>query len=306
MVYHTIDACYRAVYPPEAVEYFKQYHSEAHVLEDAAAGYAVVLEVDGEIAGTGTLVGTNVRRVFIHPAYQHQRFGKLVMRALEERAVTQGIRTVDLSSSIVSKRLYDRLGYVTEKEGSFPVGNQGRLVYYAMSKKLDDAVLITRADTEDRLAQFRALCEQYAASLDFDLCFQDFEEEMRTLPGDYAPPPGCVFLALRRGQAVGCVALRRLEDRIGEMKRLYVAPDHRGQGIGRTLAEEAIDEARRIGYERVRLDTAPGMEGAAALYGSLGFRPIAPYYPNPIPGATYLEMKLDRVRENGPTWEGPG
>lgn len=186
------------------------------------------------------------------------------------------------------------------------VGEVRRVVYYAMFKRLDDAVLITRANTGDRLAQFRALCEQYAASLDFDLRFQDFEEEMRTLPGDYAPPQGGIFLALRRSQAVGCVALRRLEDRVCEMKRLYVAPDHRGQGIGRALAEEAVDEARRIGYERVRLDTAPGMKEAAALYGSLGFRPIAPYYPNPIPGATYLEMKLDRVRENGPTWEGSG
>jgi putative acetyltransferase len=292
LVYHTIDACYRAVYPLEAIEYFREYHSEAHILEDARNGYTLVLEIQGQIVGTGTLLGTNVRRVFIHPSCQHLGFGKLVMRMLQQRAVEEGVGALDLSSSIISKRFYDRLGYVAEEEDHVPLQNGGKLTFYVMAKRLDDAVLIIRAESGNRLAEVRALCEQYAASLDFDLHFQGFEQEMASLPGDYAPPCGCLLLARRRGEPVGCVAVRCLENRICEMKRLYVRPECRGQGIGRMLAREAVDEARRIGYERIRLDTAPRMKEARALYRSLGFRPIPPYCHNPLPGALYLELKI--------------
>ena len=292
LVCATIDACYPDAYPAEAIEYFKQYHSQAHVVDDAGEGYALVVEVDQRIIGTGTLLGANVRRVFVHPAYQHQGFGKLIMRVLEERAWAEGVQAVDLSSSLVSKRFYDRFGYATEKKGSFPVRNGQELVYYAMVKDLARTALIVRGEGERRLAEFRALCEEYAASLDFDLDFQGFEAEMRGLPGDYARPYGNVLLALRQGEPVGCVALRRLDDRACEMKRLFVRPARRRQGIGRELAREAIDEARRIGYQWMRLDTAPGMNEAQALYRSLGFSAAAPYYHNPIPGARYLEREI--------------
>lgn len=294
LVCDTVDACYRGVYPQEAIEHFKEYHSEAHVLEDAASGCTLVLEADQHLVATGTLLGDNVRRVFVHPSYQHQGFGRLVMRTLEQRARAQDVAAVDLASSLVSKPFYDRLGYTTEREDYVPVRNGKRLVYYAMVKTLDGLLQIVRADSQDRLAELRALCEQYAASLDFKLDFQDFEDEMGTLPGDYRPPWGRLLLAIRQGEAAGCVALRPLEDRICEMKRLFVRPACRRSGIGRELAQEAVDEARRIGYQRVRLDTAPHMKEAQALYRSLGFRSIAPYYHNPIPGAVYLELSLDR------------
>jgi ribosomal protein S18 acetylase RimI-like enzyme len=138
----------------------------------------------------------------------------------------------------------------------------------------------------------RALFSEYATSLGVDLCFQDFDRELAGLPGDYAPPNGRLLVVRVAGNAVACVALRRLEDDLCEMKRLYVQPSQRGLGLGRKLAEAVIGEARQIGYARMRLDTLPSMAEAAALYERLGFREIEPYYANPVPGVRYLELAL--------------
>ncbi len=138
----------------------------------------------------------------------------------------------------------------------------------------------------------RALFEEYAASLPFDLGFQEFERELAGLPGAYAPPRGALLIAREQGAAVGCVALRPLGHDTCELKRLYVRPETRGSGAGRALTERALDEARRIGYRRIRLDTVPGMERAQALYLKLGFRDVPPYAPNPISGARFLELAL--------------
>ncbi len=142
------------------------------------------------------------------------------------------------------------------------------------------------------LAEVRALMLEYATGLGFDLCFQGFDQELAALPGAYAPPRGALFLAWTCGRPAGCVALRPLEGDTCEMKRLYVRPDCRGGGLGRALVERVMAEARRLGYARMRLDTVPGMEAAIALYRALGFVDIAPYRPNPIPGALYLECVL--------------
>jgi len=141
----------------------------------------------------------------------------------------------------------------------------------------------------DDVAVVRALFEEYAASLGFSLCFQDFERELAALPGDYAPPRGCLLLAWVDGEAAGCVALRDLGSGVCEMKRLYVRPSRRG----RRLVEELLARARALGYTRMRLDTVPAMAAAQALYRSLGFREIPPYRDNPVPGATYMERRLD-------------
>jgi ribosomal protein S18 acetylase RimI-like enzyme len=139
----------------------------------------------------------------------------------------------------------------------------------------------------------RRLFEEYAASLSFDLCFQNFQQELDGLPGDYTPPDGGLWLATtEHGKAAGCVALRRLEPGVGEMKRLYVRPEHRGAGLGKRLALKVLREAAGIGYERIRLDTTPEMAGARRLYESLGFIRIAPYRANPIEGALYMEMEV--------------
>ncbi len=147
-------------------------------------------------------------------------------------------------------------------------------------------------DSGELVAHARALFREYQAEIGVDLCFQGFEEELARLPGDYAPPGGRLIVALHGAELAGCVALRRLDERVGEMKRLYVRPPFRGKGIGRELARTILDDARLIGYRAVRLDTLPSMQQAIALYRALGFRDVAPYYPNPIAGAVYLERTL--------------
>ena len=143
------------------------------------------------------------------------------------------------------------------------------------------------------LDQIRALFLEYAKSLDFNLCFQNFDKELRELPGEYVLPHGRLILCEFNGKPAGCIALKPLEPGICEMKRLYVRPESRGNQLGFKLATHLIDEARRAGYTSMRLDTIRGsMDKAIALYRSFGFKEIPPYYPNPIPNALYLELSL--------------
>ena len=150
-----------------------------------------------------------------------------------------------------------------------------------------------QAESPSRIAQARELFLEYAQSLGFSLCFQGFDKELAELPGDYAAPEGRLLLAEYDGQLAGCVALHKLEPGICEMKRLYLRPQFRGKGLGRALAERIIAEARQIGYQHMRLDTVePVMKDAVAMYRQFGFEEIAPYRPNPIAGAMYMELEL--------------
>lgn len=152
---------------------------------------------------------------------------------------------------------------------------------------------IIQAATAEQVGEVRKLFVEYGESLGFSLCFQSFDQELAGLPGDYAPPAGRLLLAEEAGKAAGCVALHRLANDICEMKRLYVRPSFRGRKLGRMLTERVIEEARGIGYKRMRLDTiADSMREAVALYRALGFREIPPYRPNPIASATYMELDL--------------
>jgi ribosomal protein S18 acetylase RimI-like enzyme len=162
-----------------------------------------------------------------------------------------------------------------------------------VATSLDSGVELVQAASPEQIEQARALFLEYAESLSFSLCFQSFDEELKNLPGAYAPPSGRLLLANCEGQLAGCIALRLLEPKICEMKRLYVGPAYRGKGVGRMLVDGIIAQARCIGYERMRLDSvAAEMQDAIALYRRRGFREIAPYRTNPMAGVIYLELAL--------------
>jgi epoxyqueuosine reductase QueG/predicted N-acetyltransferase YhbS len=160
--------------------------------------------------------------------------------------------------------------------------------YLAREPRQSESCIVW-AGIED-LATVRELFQEYQASLPFDLCFQNFEEELQRLPGRYSPPSGRLLLARCGGAIVGCVALRQIGDGLCEMKRLFVRPAFQGQGIGKTLAQAIIEEARRIGYKRMRLDTV--LEPAKSLYRSLGFQEIPPYQHVPVTGVVFMELEL--------------
>ncbi|PZQ65506.1 MAG: GNAT family N-acetyltransferase [Variovorax paradoxus] len=177
------------------------------------------------------------------------------------------------------------------------------------------AIVLAVPDEAHELAEARAIFREYAASLKVDLCFQNFDAELASLPGDYAEPRGTLLLALveapataapsapalvrpdgRTLQVAGCCALRPLDTvdyaNAAEMKRLYVRPGFRGLGLGRQLVEAVLDAARGAGYACVLLDTLDDMESARALYEDLGFVEVPPYYHNPIAGSHYLKVEL--------------
>jgi putative acetyltransferase len=158
------------------------------------------------------------------------------------------------------------------------------------------AIRLVGLDATLALEPVREILREYAASLAIDLCFQNFDAELATLPGDYAPPAGQLLLAFVDGALAGCGGLRALPEadhaNACEMKRLYVRPAFRRFGLGRALAEALLDEARRAGYSVMLLDTLDEMESARELYATLGFVEVPPYYFNPIPGAHYLKAEL--------------
>jgi len=173
-----------------------------------------------------------------------------------------------------------------------PIAPNGK--YFRPMTTAPNSLQIREAGSPADLALIRELFLEYARSIEVDLCFQNFNQELATLPGRYAPPAGCLLLAFRENEAAGCVAVRGLEGGICEMKRLYMRPGFRRHGGGRLLAEAVIAAARRAGYRAMRLDTLSSMEAAIALYRSLGFRPIAPYYDNPSGLAVFMELDLRR------------
>ena len=151
---------------------------------------------------------------------------------------------------------------------------------------------LVQPDSPELWLAARTLVQEYAASLDFDLCFQDFAHELDTLSSEYGPPGGRFVLASWSGAFVGCGGLRRFTDSACEMKRVYVVPVHRDKGIGQAVARALIAQARQAGYKEMLLDTLPSMTAAQHVYFALGFTPTVSYRHNPVPGATFLRMEL--------------
>ena len=154
---------------------------------------------------------------------------------------------------------------------------------------MNDLVL---AESPSEIEEIRKLFLEYEKSLDIDLCFQDFDEELENLPGEYAAPSGRMILAFEGNAIAGCVALRKLSGDACEMKRLYVKPEYRGAGIGRRLAEAVMREARTIGYTKMYLDTLASMKEAVGLYRSVGFEETEPYRYNPCADCRFMALKL--------------
>jgi putative acetyltransferase len=156
---------------------------------------------------------------------------------------------------------------------------------------------LIQATTTEEMELIRTLFEEYAAGLGFSLCFQTFDQELAELPGRYEPPSGRLLLAYQDDAPAGCVGLRKLDDETCEMKRLFIRPEFRQHGLGRVLVQRLIDEAKRIGYKRMRLDTVPGkMDPAIRLYEQLGFHEIPAYYDNPVDDVKYMELMLRERR----------
>jgi len=151
---------------------------------------------------------------------------------------------------------------------------------------------ILPATAAQDFADVRGLFGEYAGLVAEALCFQNFGEELETLPGAYAPPGGILLIARDGIAAAGCVGLRRIDLATGEMKRMYVREAYRGGGLGRRLAREVIEAARRLDYARVVLDTLPKLAPAIALYRDLGFQETRPYLASPTPGALCFELRL--------------
>ncbi|MFX0188517.1 MAG: GNAT family N-acetyltransferase [Candidatus Hodarchaeota archaeon] len=157
---------------------------------------------------------------------------------------------------------------------------------------------IIEASSSKLIEQVRDLFTEYERDLGIDLEFQNFQEELESLPGGYAPPEGALLLAYFNGKLAGCVALRKLEEKICEMKRLYVRETYRARGIGKALSKRIIEEAKKAGYTHMRLDTLSHMKEAMSLYIELGFREIAPYRYNPFENAKFFELDLRKESEN--------
>jgi len=170
-----------------------------------------------------------------------------------------------------------------------------KLIKFACNLKETILYEIIPASSPQQISEVKSLFLEYADWLGFSFCFQGFEEELATLPGKYAPPQGRLYLVVIDHKSAGCIGIRKIAERICEMKRLYVKPEARGLGIGKKLVELVINDAKNIGYKKMRLDTiAEKMKEAQKLYKSSGFYEIQPYYYNPIEGVVYMELDLTK------------
>ena len=187
-----------------------------------------------------------------------------------------------------------RAGYSLEEHQDFaPQRTQDLRQLKAVGWK---KMIIKQAQTKTEIEEVRKLFREYETFLDVDLCFQSFKEEIACLPGKYSRPSGDLLVGLDGKRTVGCVAVRKLDDGVCEMKRLFVRPEARGKGLGRRLAQEIIVVARELGYSLMRLDTLDRLTEAMHLYETLGFRRTEPYYENPLSGVVYWELELNEER----------
>ncbi|HJT33647.1 MAG TPA: GNAT family N-acetyltransferase [Pirellulales bacterium] len=284
---------------------------EAQVTEHlfGARPFAEVLlaEENGQVAGFAlffhnfsTFVGRPgiyLEDLFVLSEHRGRGYGKALFQTVARVAVERGCGRMEwtaLNWNEPAIEFYRSFGAVPMSEWTTYRLTGEKLAAAAAAPTQFDEIQIRPAAFPDDRATVQDLFREYAASLGIDLAFQQFNEELASLPGKYAPPGGRLLLAYVGAKAAGCAALRPLNDGGCEMKRLYVRPEFRGEGIGRRLVDELIADARDAGHSRIYLDTLPSMGQAIALYESLGFRDTGAYCHNPVAGARFLVLDLQR------------
>lgn len=301
----------RPITIPERVEWFRKFNRAKRPIW--------VAEVDGKIVATTSLTSfyggrpaydaTAEISTYVATACHRQGLGRRLKEFVIEQCPRLGVTTLlsmhfdhNHATPRINESLgFERAGHLTEI--AVVQGQKRGLVIWSLRIEPTRpeltirpaerrGVRIREALFPGEVAAVRELFEEYATGLGIDLCFQGFAEELATLPGRYAQPSGGVWLAEVAGTIAGCIALRSLAGDRSEVKRLYVRPTFRGLGIGRALTQHVMAAAAALGYRWVYLDTLPSMAGAVALYRSLGFTEIKPYYQNPVPGTLFLGREL--------------
>jgi len=259
LVDRTIDGCYTGIYCAEAVQFFKDWHHDQKILEHAQNGCTLVVEQNGRIIGTGTIIGDEIVRVFVDPTYQKHGFGKLIMWKLEEKALSNGMDVVRLDASIPSKKFYDLLDYVTLEETFLEVENDKRLDYCKMQKLLRESAMNIRQAAEKDMdvlvdlirGSFREVAEKYELTVEncpknpafytMDRIKSDFENGLQ------------YFILEVDGRPCGCVALEKAKPDVCYLMRLGVLPAYRNNGYGRALVDCIFEQAKQIGAGRVEI-----------------------------------------------------
>lgn len=280
LVDHTIDVCYTHTYPQEAVRFFKDWHSNEKILGDSRDGYTIVLEQNGRVIGAGTLVGDEIKRVFVEPILQKQGFGKIIMCKLEEKAGSLGVAAVKLDASLPSKTFYDLLGYTTLEKAFREVENNQRLHYYKMEKRLISKdttntmdIIIEKMKRED----WPDVRNIYQEGIDtgnatFQAKAPEWEEWNKNHLHD------CRLVARVQGQVVGWVALSPVSGRCcysgAAEVSLYVKASARGKGIGKALLQELIEQSEAAGIWTLQGCSFRENAASLALQKACGFREV--------------------------------
>jgi GNAT superfamily N-acetyltransferase len=270
LIYNTIDICYSAAYPKEAIKLFKEYHCGENILKGAADGWTIVLEKNNRVIGTGTIIDDHIMRVFMNPKFQKHGLGKLIMRKLEEKAISTGVRAVKLDASLPSKKFYDSLGYATSEATYLEVENGKRLNYYKMNKRL---MSVTQIDNcrEDDFGQVFKLLEQLwpAQTLNKKRLRGVFKQGLKS-------KFQCYVCARIEGNVVGFVSLTIKNSLwqhgyVGHIDELIVDTEYRSRGIGSQLLEHIAKLAKKKCCRRIELDSAFERKDAHKFYERNGF-----------------------------------
>lgn len=291
LIRRNADAVLAEEYSSAQLAAWKRYNTPALFRERMKSRTTFGAYRAGRLCGTIALEGTELVGFYVSPSWRGQGIGKLLLTHLEAFAILQGNKSLSLTSSPSATTFYLQHGWKTRRNvvlSMLGVDFEETL----MTRKLAH---ITRAGTPEDIAAICRLFEEYAACLQIDLSYQRFAEELAALPGSYAAPRGCLLLATVDDQPAGCVALRPIDERTCEMKRLFVRKRAQGHGLGRALAQRVIAQARTAGYTTIVLDTLPFMQSAVRLYEALGFKRRIAYYDSPLPETVFMELQLGGI-----------